>query len=429
MKRTYILIAAILILSLLTMGCGLISSLTKKGKEVAMTRVVGEVESIEKEKTAEKEEPPTPTAVSEATPEEAQEEAATATPQPTATQAAQPEEGPATELDAEAYARLHGLDSYRYTLALNAVEGGKTTALSGKGAFVKDPPAAEFSFEMTGEEGTDLVQFIRIGDKVYLYDQDQGGWIVFASDSPMAGGMDMLGMIMDEMNPPYEDKAFKRVDAHERVNGVDCSHYRADPRDLPEGFVGPNVGQIDEGSVDVWVANGAGHLMRMEMAVKGQDKEGNPLEARFKLEISDVNEPIQISPPPEDQIVDDWTSEEEEEETTPGESGGASSQGTIARALPRPDDAGELEGMDLTTAQALAAGSDFDLYRTGLAVQEAADFFKEAWSGEGWQVQEGEVLTDNMAFLFFAREGTTINLTLYQMEGQDGCLVIVSVQE
>ena len=308
MKRARVFIAAILILSLLTMGCNLFSSLVKKGKDAAVTKVVSEIESIE-----EKTEP-----AEEAEPEEKEEPAEAEEPEPTATPEPAEEEpptptaeaeGPVAEFDSEAYSRLHTLNSYRYELAMEAIEEGKTVSMTGHGAFVREPPAAEFSFEMReGDEEPDLIQFIRVADKVYLYDTEQGGWMVIDADSPMADSMDMLGMIMGEMTEPLEEEAFKLVDRHQKINGVDCSHYRADAKDLPEEYYGPDGGKVTDGQVDVWIANGAGHLMRFVIEMEGEDEEGSPMEATLALEIMDVNEPIQIEPPPEDQIVDDWTS-------------------------------------------------------------------------------------------------------------------------
>jgi len=431
MKRARIFIAAILILSLLTMGCNLFSSLAKKGKDAAMTKVVSETESIEEEaEPAEEAEP-----VEKEEPAEAEEPEPTATPEPAEEEPPTPTaeaEGPVAEFDTEAYSRLHTLNSYRYELAMEAIEEGKTVSMTGHGAFVREPPAAEFYFEMKeGDEEPDLIQYIRVANKVYLYDAEEGGWMVIDADSPMADSMDMLGMIMGEMTEPLEEEAFKLVDRHQKVNGVDCSHYRADAKDLPEEYYGPDGGKVTNGQVDVWMANGAGHLMRFVTEMKGEDKDGNPMEATFTLEIMDVNESIQIEPPPEDQIVEDWTSlgeeegvetEEEEEPSAPSGSGG------ITQSLPRPGDAADLSGMDLATAQAFAEGADFSFYRTGLSVQDAAQFFEEAWGREGWEMEVGTEPSDDMAFLFFTKGDTTVDLILYRVTEEEGCLVILYVE-
>jgi len=399
MKRTYILITGMVILSLLAMGCSVCSFVTKKGKDVALTKVIEEVE-----KQVEKQSTPKPGAADK--------------PKDDTSMSG----GDGKLFNGDTVAPSDSLDSYRYEFSMTGRQGDEKMIVSGNGAFVKEPPAAQVYMESQEDDGkTQVMQFIRIGAKVYVYDPDQEGWLAMDSDGSFAAGFNITDMMLEEMVVQFDQEAFKRVDKHDKVNGVDCSHYRADAQDLETGFV--KESEITGGTVDMWIANDLGVLIKYEMDVQGKDSDGKPVDAQFTLNIFDANKPVKIEPPPEDQIIS-GTSEEPEvvPAKTPTTNG-------VAATLPKPDDVSDLEGAELAAAQALADSGDFDLYQTKLTGDEAVKFFQEAYAGAGWsQDESSSMTTEGLAVLIFTKGDLTVTVIINEMMSPDASTIIVYVE-
>jgi hypothetical protein len=393
------------------MGCSVCGAITKKGKEVAETKVVEELEKIQEQATA------TPAA---------------AEAKPTATKAAGETEPEATKPPAEGDSGTtftgdeiiswESLESYRYELSMQGTQEGDEMTMNGGGAFVKDPPAAKVDLEITSaQNGSQVLRFIRLSDKVYLYDQEREGWMAMGADNPMMGSINVVDLMMDEMMAQFDKTAFKLVDAHAKMNGVDCSHYRVAAKELEADFF-DGEGEITSGNVDLWIANELGVLIRYEMDVEGKDGEGRPAKAQMTIDVLDVNQPVEISPPPESEILGEMPGLPGLPTSVPQEGEG------IAKTLPKPESIAELEGVELATAQAMAESGDADVYKISMSIEDATAFYESAFADAGWSKQVSPPVGEGLAVLIFGKDGKTATVMVNGMFSETEPMVIVFVQ-
>ncbi|MBN1584617.1 MAG: hypothetical protein JXA89_28175 [Anaerolineae bacterium] len=420
-----ILIVGIIVLSLLVMGCSVCGLASKKAKEVAETKVVKELEKIQ--------ETATPTPVKESmdkatATKPAAETKATATkaagetkPEPTPTKSDTGDGGALFE--GEQLVSWQALDSYRYELTLHSTQGSEKVNMTGDGAFVKDPPAMTIDLQVeSSETGEVALRAISIGTKAYLYDPVRNGWMVIGSDSPMLESVNFGNLMMDEMMVQYDKTKFKLVDEHVNMNGVDCSHYSVAAKDI-EADLFDGQGEITSGSANVWIANELGVLIKYEMDIEGKDNEGNPANAQMTLNVLDVNKPVEILPPPEDEILGEIPGLPGVVPTPVSQDGDG-----IAKTLPKPETATELEGVELTTAQALAESSDADMYKISMSVEDAAAFYESAFVDAGWSKQVSPPVGNGIAVLIFGKDGKTATVMVNGMFSEEEPMVVVFVQ-
>jgi len=87
----------------------------------------------------------------------------------------------------------------------------------------------------------------------------------------------------------------------EKVNDVPtnyCGIDKATYEQLASLFGGTEeMGDIDELSLDMWLAEDGGWPVRLRVHVAGTDETGQEFEAKLELDITDVNEDIEIKPP------------------------------------------------------------------------------------------------------------------------------------
>ncbi|MBN1933034.1 MAG: hypothetical protein JW934_00130 [Anaerolineae bacterium] len=387
MRNKFVLLSGLLILALLTMGCGVCSMITDKGKEVALTKVVEEVEKkVEEMQTPEPDE----------------------------------ENDDDVEAGGDTLGTLGTLESYRYELSLESTEGDQVTKMVGHGAYVQDPPASEMYVETTQADKTDIIHMIQLDDQSFFYDNEQGGWIVFDAQGAAEEVFEMNTLVNDE----YID-AFKLEKKSARVNDHDCRVYKADAKDLPNSTLGEGI-EITGGTVRVWVSKKLNVMIRYEADISGTKSDGTPVTTKMAMDILDANKPVKIAPPPEDEIIDDMSLDENP--LPPTVAAEPESDG-VAKSLPKPDDASELTGVDLTAAQAMAQSGDYDLYQTGLVGDEAVEFFEAAYAEAGWTKDETASMSmEGMAVLTFKKDGQTANMIINGMMSPGTSLIVVYVQ-
>jgi|GEM_PF-6046527 len=396
MRNKFTFMIGLLIAALLTMGCGVCSLVSKKGQEVVQTKVV---EEVEKQLSA------TPGTKATAT--------QPAKTQPTATQPAQENEPPA----GNTLAALEQPTSYRYKLIIQMSQGDQVTKMTGEGAYVQDPPAYELDMETTEAGQTTTVQIIQVNDKLYLYDPQRDGWMVFAAQEDNAS--QQVANPNELVKKDYLD-AFKLEKKSETVNGQDCRVYKADAQDLPGTTLGQDV-QVTEGTVRLWISKKLNTLVRYQADLSGKKSDGSVVKANMQMDLTEINTAIQIEPPPEDKILEDMSGWGTDTEPTP-----AASKGEAAK-LPKPSDATPLAEKDRQTAQEMATGDDFDLYQTKMSVTEVAKFLEDAYGKAGWEKESWSTVSDEIALLFFTKGDQTAQVTATTMLVSGTVVVIVSV--
>jgi hypothetical protein len=194
-------------------------------------------------------------------------------------------------------------DSYRYQLVVEGIEHGQVVRMTVDGAYVREPGALRL--EMVLQEGdapAETTKFVRIQGRLYTYDPEAGGWIVAPDDEIQIDNLDFVSLLIQEIGLTFDGPAFRVVSAHEDVVGTDSTHYTADIQGLPDEWM--DVGTaVEEGVVEVWVANDSGRVVKLWMAVVGKDQDGHPADATFDLLVFDVNEAIEVLPPSKDEII------------------------------------------------------------------------------------------------------------------------------
>ncbi|MCJ7510126.1 MAG: hypothetical protein MUP14_04460 [Dehalococcoidia bacterium] len=214
----------------------------------------------------------------------------------------------------EAFGSLSGLDSYRYTMtmdlkglgsALTESFGGLTGEESGTmpetihmeivGAFVA-PDKAEANMSIGGL--TDEISMTVIGDQQWM----KWGDMVMGPDTFEGDLSDMS--LAEAMWGSFEEGASGLTCSSEKketVNGGPSVHCGIDEASFEElaSLFGETetTGDIDELSLDLWLAEDGGWPVRLQAHVAGTDESGQDMEAELEMDITDVNEEIGIEPP------------------------------------------------------------------------------------------------------------------------------------
>jgi hypothetical protein len=160
----------------------------------------------------------------------------------------------------------------------------------------------------------------------------------------------------------------------EIVNGVSSSHYIFDETSLPR-FAG-HATNVDG---DLYLAIDGRYPTRLELRAQG---EGTYLGSELpqtgtltmRLEVTNVNQPLQIQPPP---------------------------ACTQASTYPLTEDA-----FDVTTIEELVT------YKTAASVDEVVSFYESQMPVAGWSPVEEPVMLDNAAFLTYDRGGIVVTVSV-----------------
>jgi hypothetical protein len=195
---------------------------------------------------------------------------------------------------------LDNLSSYAYSLHFEGLSGASGTleqsSLDISGRRQNVPTRAEqLSFSSKDGE-SQTTEFIYIQDQNKLWTRDQGGeWQeIPGMDADMISGMFQafsLGFWWNTLftgNP--EDVQFV---GQETVNGVQTNHYQtADVTNW--GFaVGCTYASVQD---DIWVAVDGAFPVKRKFDAAGECS-GERGEVHFLMEVSDVNQPLNIAPP------------------------------------------------------------------------------------------------------------------------------------
>jgi hypothetical protein len=231
----------------------------------------------------------------------------TPTPPPTPTSAATPSEA------AIAPGSLGDLDSYRYSMtmeleglesviseSLGALTGEATTApetmeIEISGAFVA-PDKAEIHMRISGLD--DELAMTIIGNQQWVKLGDLAmGPLEFTEDiSEMDFALAMWEGFSQEADglTCTSERRETVDDVPARYCGIDRATFER-PGSLFGGT--EEIDNVDELSLDMWLAEDGGWPVRLRVYMAGTDESGQEFEAKLEMEITDVNEQIEIKPP------------------------------------------------------------------------------------------------------------------------------------
>jgi len=248
----------------------------------------------------------TPSAAEEGTP------AAAVT--PTVTEEGSPAATPSPSEAALAPGSLTGLDSYRYSMKMEleglqsllteqmaAIPGQDPTAaaealeLEINGAFVA-PDKAESRMRISGVD--DELVLVVIGNQQWVQLGDMAIGPMEASGD--VSELDFALMMWEE----FSEEAGGLTCASEKketVNDVStnyCGIDKATFEQLSSLFGGTEeMGDIDEMSLEMWLAEDGGWPVRLRVHVAGTDESGQEFDAKLEMDVTDVNKDIEIKPP------------------------------------------------------------------------------------------------------------------------------------
>ena len=211
---------------------------------------------------------------------------------------------------------LSGLDSYRYTMkmelqglesiltesvgSLTGAEPGaapETVLMEVTGAFVA-PDKAEANISIGGLDEEIVMSMTVIGDQQWMKLGDlamgpsefEGDLTDMSLAEAMWGGFSESGGV----TCASEKK--------ETVNGVPSLHCGIDEASFEQlsslfGGAEGMGGDIDDLSLDMWLAEDGDWPVRLRAHVAGTDESGQEFDAKLEMDITDINEEIDIEPP------------------------------------------------------------------------------------------------------------------------------------
>jgi hypothetical protein len=248
----------------------------------------------------------TPTATEEGTP------AAAAT--PTVAEGETPAAAATPAEAAVATGSLTGLDSYRYTMKMeleglesalademSVIPGQDPTAMTEgldleiEGAFVA-PDEAESHMRISGVD--DELVLIVIGNQQWVQIGDMAMGPMEASGD--VSELDFALMMWEEFSAEAGGLTCAS-EKKETVNGVStnyCGIDKATYEQLSSLFGGTEqMGNVDEMSLDMWLAEDGDWPVRLRVHVAGTDESGQDFDAKLEMDITDANKDIEIKPP------------------------------------------------------------------------------------------------------------------------------------
>ena len=206
--------------------------------------------------------------------------------------------GPVGSFEADTEA-LNNLASYAYTFhfgGLSTTSGvAENTALDIQGQRQNQPTRAEqLSFASSdGESST--VEFVYIEEQGKMWTREAGAeWTeVPVIDQSMVGIFDAFSMGFWWTTLFGTSGQNAQLVGQETVNGVLTNHYQAVEGSSYLFSAGCNWGSSND---DAWVAVDGNYPVKRQLDASG-DCQGESGEVHFSMEITNINQPVNISPP------------------------------------------------------------------------------------------------------------------------------------
>ncbi len=257
-----------------------------------------------------------PTATAQAAAPTAGTPAAAATTKPAA--APEPSTAPATAADTGALPTGKGLlKSYIYTMEMKEEALKPTKALETwmemEMRFETEPAPGNYALtarDKSGEHPDEEMKIIALADAIYFFDPQEGKWAKLPRSQDSAMGS--MGNILNFAEMMAREDAAdvftpaRIVSRHERIDGVDCTHYRLKDKEIEklEQKKFPSTRTRVSGQVDFWIANKGDYLKKYVQDAIFDDEDGRQLHVYYEALVTDENKPVKIEAPPADQVTD-----------------------------------------------------------------------------------------------------------------------------
>jgi hypothetical protein len=289
---------------------------------------------------------------------------------------------------------LTQLESYRATLQWRIeADDGTVTELEMAQSMTRDPAAQRFV--MSSEDGD--IEFIQIEDQMWIRFGEE--WIQSSAGEDMGADEQFDEMISmgDDWAAGMNEDDYDYL-GKETVNGIQTRHYQAEYNETWLNLfdmTGDEVGNIESGVADIWVADEANlpkFTVKFVITMEGNiDEETGSGALTMTMEVTDINEPITIEPP-EGVAV-----------------------GGLPDDLPLYPDAAEVTSMGAMTI--FTAPDD---------IETVNEFYEEALTDNGW-VSTGEGLSsDELINSSWEKGDQTLTLTI--SSGDEGTDVMIMVE-
>lgn len=265
------------ILALLLSGCGGAAQPTATAGQADTTATTVQESAAE----------PTATVAEEATVEEPTAEDTAAT--DTATEDTVGDE----ELNIDTVSSLSTFDSYRteWTMTYEYTDSGEQTTMQVVNEFVRDPAAQRMAIttESTADESSNgTLEMITVDGATYM--NTGSGWISMQSSDTEA---QESGWWWSDPDNVFGNEEGEYVGA-ETVNGMQTKHYHYT---YNEGAYAFGLSSLKSGEADVWVSDEYDVYVKYVVNWLGTDEEKGDVNFSMEATVSDINQPITITPP------------------------------------------------------------------------------------------------------------------------------------
>jgi hypothetical protein len=196
---------------------------------------------------------------------------------------------------------LAGLDSYAYTLHIDGLStmagGAEEVLLDIEGKRQAAPTKAEhLKFSSTSDGEVTAMEFVYIEDQGKMWVRESGeSWQEMPlMDESMLDMFDMFSMMYWWDSLFVGDPEDARYLGQEVVNGIPADHYQSAESASWGAFLSGCT--FASAADDIWVAVDGRFPVKRQLNVEA-NCEGEAGRLNFLMEISDVNQPLNITPP------------------------------------------------------------------------------------------------------------------------------------
>lgn len=279
---------------------------------------------------------------------------------------------------------IETLDSYRSSFTMSyegKTDSGEVEkwAMTMEVEYVREPFAQRVVLhggESLGvQEG---LETIRIGDQQYAVIGGEGGGCI---SSPAGEG------------EPVDTELFKPEDilgglsqarrvGTETVNGVSCTHYVFDEKDI-EGA------NFSKARGDMWVAVDGNYVVKYTLDAEGIDPSTNKTgRINWLYEVRDINKPITIQPP-----------------------AGCSAAASKYPMMP--------DATEVTTMGGMVS------YKSASSFEDVLKFYQEQMPAKGWSESGEQFITEDSAWLTYTKDKSSVSISLSVEEGGTVAVLIL----
>lgn len=151
-------------------------------------------------------------------------------------------------------------------------------------------------------------KMVMVGTELYSYLPDQNKWLQMPAGSPQSLPLKEDLVDPNRLAQTAPTGLFNKaniVNAHEMVDGVDTTHYRANETQMMQLLqgAGDQSRVAGSGSADFWVENNSGYLKKYVMVANLKDPQGQEYKQTITFTLTQENKPVAIATPAPSQII------------------------------------------------------------------------------------------------------------------------------